>query len=112
MTIFSNTATRAVVGFTGIAIGAMICFGAAATPAQARGADQPPTVRVSYAGLDLRSVAGRHELDRRLHHAAQQVCDTGVTGATDIKLSSAEQKCIRSALSNVRQPVADQTAAR
>lgn len=109
MTVSSNTVTRAVFGLTGTVVGVIICFGAAGTPAQARAGDQPPTVRVSYADLDLGSAAGRRQLDRRLQSAAHQVCDTGVTGVRPI---SAEQNCRRLALANVRQPAVRQTAAR
>ncbi len=102
MTSFSNTASRTFVGFAGLAVGALLCFGAVATPAQARGIDQLPTVTVSYADIDLGSTAGRRELDRRLHTAAHQVC---ATPNYSIVQAETEQRCVALALAHARSPV-------
>ena len=46
---------------------------AAPSPAAAQ-SDAPPSARVSYADLDLTGAAGRAALDRRVRHAAAQLC--------------------------------------
>lgn len=40
-------------------------------------AEDPPSKRVSYADLNLRSPQGRATLVRRVKYAARQVCDSG-----------------------------------
>ena len=48
----------------------LLAFGGEA----ARAAEGPPSKRVSYADLNLRSPAGREALVRRVRFAAKQVC--------------------------------------
>lgn len=96
---FSNIVTRAFVGFAGVSVGALLCFGASATPAQARGNDQLPTVSVSYADLDVTSPAGRAQLDRRIDHAAYLVCHSD-SATVSIDTMPTRRECMRLAIAN------------
>lgn len=68
------------------------------------------SVSVTYADLDLTTTDGRKELDRRITHAARQVCgmDQILTG-TRIVPPEARQ-CYRKALRQVRQEMAERVA--
>jgi len=75
-----------------------------ATPTDA--ADQPLTVHVSYAGLDLSSKAGAASLYRRLKGAAQDVC-----GSVDHRQleqyahwTTCYEKALADAVAQVNQP--------
>jgi UrcA family protein len=65
MTKFNMTIATAAFIAAGICVGA--ATGAAAEPA-------PFTTKVSYAGLDLSSDAGKATMERRIAQAAKQVC--------------------------------------
>ncbi len=56
--------------FIALAASALTCLSTAAH-AEVR---EPVTARVSYAGLDLASVAGRRILDARIEAAARRAC--------------------------------------
>jgi UrcA family protein len=68
-----------------IPIAALAC---AATSAMAQ---TPPSVRVSYAELDLGSDAGVATLDRRIAHAIDRVCPRAAP--TDLAAQAAARRC-------------------
>ena len=51
-----------------------LLIAAAAAPALAQDAAPPAATRISYADLNLGRPEGRATLDRRLRHAARQLC--------------------------------------
>ena len=55
-------------------------------------AEDTPSVRVSYADLNLATANGQDRLGRRIAHAAQTVCYLGDT-ATALKLASVSKEC-------------------
>ncbi len=103
MTVFNSLAARTLVGITGTVVGAAICLGAAVSPAAAhaadRSADAAPTVKVSYADLDLASQTGRAKLDRRIANAAHLVCTTNVA-VSRIETTPAWRACVRRAVAD------------
>lgn len=52
-----------------------------------------PSLRVSYAGLDLSNAGDRDEMNRRISHAATRVCATLRGGAVDTERMVAYQTC-------------------
>ncbi len=60
-------------------------------PASARGFDEPPSQRVSYADLNVDSEAGARVLLRRIRAAAENVCtlDTPLTSARAHRIARA-----------------------
>ena len=59
-----------------------------------------PTARVSYADLDLRSPAGRLTLDRRVSHAAGDIClDKRRQSLAEL---TAQRECYSAAMSKAR----------
>lgn len=57
-----------------------------------------PSLRVSYAGLDLSSEQGRKDMDHRLARAATRVCEP-LRGATvEVDRSSAYESCRHDAI--------------
>ncbi len=61
---------------------------------------EPVSRRVSYAGIDLASEAGRAMLDRRIVHAAQDIC--GVSDIADLSARRAYDQCRAEAIRNAR----------
>lgn len=55
-------------------------------------AEDNPSVRVSYADLNLATANGQDHLGRRIAHAAETVCYLGETAA-DLKLVRASTDC-------------------
>jgi UrcA family protein len=74
---------------------AMICAAALALPLSAAFAetqDEPASVTVSYADLDLSDPAARAVLSRRIDAAVRQVCP-GARGRTDLTWSAQRSAC-------------------
>ncbi|MGB3472906.1 MAG: UrcA family protein [Erythrobacter sp.] len=63
----------------------------AASPALSQ--NTPPSVSVSYAGLDLTSEAGRETLDRRLAQATRSVCG-GKPSMRELAKMAAFRECV------------------
>lgn len=61
-----------------------------------------PSLRVSYAGLDLNSSADRAEMDRRVAHAASRVCSPLRGFAQNADQSAAYQACRSDAMAHAR----------
>ncbi|WP_068094309.1 UrcA family protein [Novosphingobium rosa] len=61
-----------------------------------------PSLRVSYAGLDLNSEQGRKDMDHRLAHAATRVCEPLRTASVEADRSSAFQSCRHDAIAQGR----------
>lgn len=61
---------------------------------------EPVSRRVSYAGINLASEAGRAMLDRRIVHAAQEVC--GVADIPDLSVRRAYELCRIEAIRDAR----------
>lgn len=74
---------------------------AAASPASAQ--EEPRSVAVSYADLDLSTADGVGRLDRRVRNAADRVCS--VNGARDLKTRGMVLACKEQTLANARQHV-------
>ena len=66
--------------------------------------DQAPTRRISYADLDLASLAGETTLNRRVRGAVSSVCNEAV-GPSPVLY--AEQACRKFAWSGARPQIAD-----
>lgn len=73
---------------------------AIASASQVRAAMEPPSVRVSYADLDLHSEAGRAKLQGRLDEAVRRVCRKAYFGGLHETIE--RQYCIRETAANVR----------
>jgi len=67
---------------------AFLNTGVAVTPAAAQTAD---SVTISYADLNLANAAGRAVLDRRIAHAARQVC--GQFAPVELRRNSLSRAC-------------------
>ncbi len=79
MKLFSRAASAAI-------LGACLCSaGASASPAR-----EPVSVRVSYAGLDMTSAAGRAAFQRRLRSAIASACEPRSAG---LKAIADAQQC-------------------
>ena len=52
-----------------------------------------PSLRVSYADLDLTQASGRSEMNRRVAHAATQVCASLRGNTIEVERSVAYQNC-------------------
>jgi len=63
-------------------------------------AEQPVSVRVSYADLNLTSGSGQQALQRRIADAAQSVC--GVSDHRDLRFASAVSDCRTATIADVR----------
>lgn len=74
-----------------------------ATPALAQAFDDEDIVRQSvfYGDLDLRSVAGRSTLDRRIRLAARRVCPADALDPSD------RRRCVRDAETDGRRQAAN-----
>jgi UrcA family protein len=84
------------------AVGAgLACFAALAlllapvAAAAAVDAGAGPSIRVAIADLDLSTEEGRARLDRRIHRAAEQVCNAGT--ARSLHLSAYPTDCVERA---------------
>jgi UrcA family protein len=64
-----------------------------------------PSLRVSYAGLDLSSEQGRKDMDRRLAHAATRVCEPLRAASVEADRSSAFQSCRHDAMTQGRSAI-------
>ncbi len=73
----------------------------AATPALAQ--NDPVTMSVSTAGLDLGNAKDRARLDRRIRSAAEAICDNGMKGV-DMKMTF--QTCRAGVLSSANDQLA------
>lgn len=62
--------------------------------------DTAPTAVVSFADLNLQSTAGRQALDRRVRHAADDLCFEA--GHFDLDRLSETRECYRAALSSAQ----------
>jgi UrcA family protein len=58
----------------------------------------PPTVRVSYADLDLGTKAGRTHLELRIRGAADRVCKE--SGEMDLEIYLVRRSCFKGALAD------------
>ena len=67
----------------------------AALPAPALAQEAQPSIRVSYADLNLASPAGVAKLDRRLAWAIHGVCAAQPRGADDLARQFDIQRCVR-----------------
>jgi UrcA family protein len=56
-------------------------------------ADGTPSLRVSYAGLDMANTADRTEMNRRIQHAATRVCEPLRAASIEADRSIAYQTC-------------------
>jgi len=65
--------------------------------------DATPSVRVSYAGLDLASDAGAQILYRRIANAAERVCENG--GSRELTATWARRRCERQAIARAIEQV-------
>lgn len=87
---------------------ALIGFALHGQTAFASLADDPPSIKVSYAELDLSKPAGAQELYRRIKRAAKAVCGSSFSTA-DLRRSLNQKKCYESAIddavSRVDRPV-------
>jgi UrcA family protein len=81
------------------ALSALLIASLAATPANARGQD-PSSIRVGYADLDLRSDAGRSSLQRRITNAAQVVCV--IEDTHELALRTSTRNCRTAAVESAR----------
>jgi UrcA family protein len=98
------------------AIGALVIASAAiATPALAQSIDQAPSIRVSYADLDIHQPDGAGILLARIDVAADRACG----GAPDLRLlaqRAAFDRCRREAISRavagVNEPLVTAAAAK
>jgi UrcA family protein len=88
-------------------------LGVMAIPARtmaAEASDQPPTVSVSIADLDLATPEGQRQLDRRIRKAARAVCGgDDVTTGTRLRSRDAVS-CYEQALRQTRLLVAERVA--
>lgn len=75
----------------GVATLASVAFLLTPVPAAAAA----PTIRVAVGDLDLSTEEGRARLDRRVHRAAEKVCDAEV--ARDLHLSAYPTDCVERA---------------
>ncbi|GGI79533.1 hypothetical protein GCM10007973_15140 [Polymorphobacter multimanifer] len=90
-----STASRAAFGLVGTVIGAALCIGAAAGPAQAQQVDAPRSVKVAIGDLNLASTVDHKRLDTRLRAAARSVCANGGDTIAD---RTHQSQCIRDAI--------------
>jgi UrcA family protein len=63
-------------------------------------AEEPNSVRVSFADLNLASDVGQHTLQRRITGAARTVC--AIEGSRELALASATNACRRDAAASAR----------
>ena len=80
---------------------------AAASLTPAAAASPPgngPSVAVSFAGLDLRSEAGREILQGRVHRAAEQMCSD--EGVRELARTLAGRRCMDSAIASANDQIA------
>ena len=84
----------------------LIAIAAAATfsPSSALAQADAPTVRVSYADLNLSTPAGRERFERRLAAAVQRVCP--FVYARDLAAQQAARSCIAETHADLKQAVA------
>lgn len=82
----------------------------ALAPLPAIAHEVPPRVAVAHADLDLRSDDGRKALDRRLKHAAGEVC-LDSPNIKDVGRRQAISKCVVDLLAQLA-PVREQAIAR
>jgi UrcA family protein len=83
---------------TAAVIAAGICI-AGATGAAAQ--QVPASVKVSYAGLDLSSDAGRQVMERRIKQAAEQLCgDTQTERLRTVREETA--RCVRETIAHTK----------
>ncbi len=95
-----NTASKTALGILGTIIGASLCLGAAAGPANAQSAnvdasDAPRTAKVVFNDLNLAKADHRKLLDARLSDAARRVC---AMGGGSVAERAAEARCQQAAL--------------
>ena len=64
-------------------------------------AAEVPSARVSYADLDLASDLGQQSLQRRIFHAAESVCEIGLT-RTEVKFTLLAADCRDGAVSDAQ----------
>ena len=87
---------------------------AAILPAAATAApilvEAAPSVKVSYADLDIGAPAGRATLDRRIAGAAKQVCASGFD--VDFKMAQEGRICIKKAVASAQLQVEEALASR
>ena len=77
----------------------LIAISSALTPAMGQ-AEEPISVQVSYADLNLSSQPGQQALQRRIAFAAQSVC--GVGDHRDLKFASAVVDCRAGTIADAR----------
>ena len=84
----------------------LIAVAAAATlsPCSAYAQADVPSVRVSYADLNLSTTAGREQLDRRLAGAVKQVCPS--VHAREPLVQQIARRCAATTHANMKQTVA------
>lgn len=99
-TTASNSISTTVVAALGTALFAGVCLFGATAPAAA--APAPHAQTVSYSDLNVASTSGRKTLDRRIVHAARNVCETG---ADTVRARDMEARCIDQAVSDARSQV-------
>ena len=71
----------------------------------ARSAEPPPSIKVSYGDLDLRSAQGTHTLHARVTAAARQVCAPNGLDMRDLKLYTVERACFSETVANAERAV-------
>jgi UrcA family protein len=90
-----SSVSRAALALVGTVIGAALCLGAAAGPANAQTADDLRSVKVAIGDLNLASPIDQKRLDARLRSAARSVCANGGQTVAD---RTHETACVREAV--------------
>jgi UrcA family protein len=97
ITFPSSQHRRGVVAFTVLAAG-LITAAAANAHTITVNADGVPSVKVSYADLNLQSDQGNKELYGRIAAAARTVCGSDLTDSRDLNSLAYERKCESTAI--------------
>jgi UrcA family protein len=97
-----NMTPRSIIFSLAAAAAALLPSAAAAAPILVEAA---PSVRVSYADLDIGAPAGRQTLDKRIAGAAKQVCGDGFD--VNLQTARAERRCISGAITSANRQVED-----
>ena len=85
---------------TAFAIAAAVIAASGAAGARATPVEAAPSIRVSYADLDLRHAAGRARLETRVSSAVWRLCP--MPSVTNIQAMANYRACRRSAWTGVR----------
>lgn len=101
-----NSITKIRHSFTSIAAAAVLASGLMTGTALAGPTDNPPTVKVSYADLNLASPAGIRTLHRRIDSAARSVCGySDAFNRTEMEVRYAARSCYKAAMANALKQV-------